>query len=302
MKHPLLTRDLLQAIRDSTTNKDTEVSLKCRIAVFDTPDDMTGDKLSEEQYQTLHKYIEQAHEGGISHLVLHARAAVLSGLSPTKNRQVPALDYETVQRVSRNFPRVRVTLNGGISGMPRFTKIADTSSANGVSSFMAGRWMLRRPLDLARIQSHFSEEPDSPNDERDSNTSNSGSVVQAVEQYSSYLKQCVQQPSSKQSHFPTLSDLCLPLYMISEQLREDYEEEDDLSDNDTSSERWLKDADIESIYDTIRDTVAWLQEERGAKKTKFSASSIQFKKLSSSFKGLVGTKVANKWKRNRVEL
>jgi tRNA-dihydrouridine synthase len=257
---------------------------------------MTGDALSEERYQTLHQYISQAHEGGISHLVLHARAAVLSGLSPTKNRLVPALDYGVVEKVAKDFP-LQVTLNGGISCMPQLIELTEKSATSGVSSFMAGRWMLQSPLDIARIQNHLSE-LESPADHRDSIGNPSRKAVQAVEQYTDYLKHCIQQlePTST----PTVNDLCLPLFMITEQIREAYAE-DEFSSME-SPDLWLDCEDIESIYDNICDTVVWLQELRGARKKKFSPSSIEFNKLSSSFKGLVGTKVASKWKRNRAEL
>jgi tRNA-dihydrouridine synthase len=298
MKQPDLTRDLLLSISESKGCEETAVSLKCRIAVYDTPDDMTTDgRLSEEQYEKLHNYIAQAHhEGGISHLVLHARGAVLSGLSPTKNRQVPSLDYDAVERVSRDFPSLQVTLNGGISGM---SHLADTSRqrSNDVTSFMAGRWMLRRPLDLARVQ----ERSWLGNDETNSLARR---TVKAVEQYADYARHCMEAPASKQSSSPTLSDLCLPLYMITEQLREDYDSSsDDLATSSSPETPWLADEDMESIYDVICETVEWLQEARGSSKAKkFSKRSVEFNKLASAFKGLVGTKVANKWKRNRAEL
>ena len=62
--------------------------------------------------------------------------------------------------------------------------------------------------------------------------------------------------------------------------------------------------DIESLYDVLQDGVAQIEEvsNSGTKKKKKQGDSINFKRLSSSFKSLVGTKVANKWKRNRAEL
>ena len=99
----------------------------------------------------------------------------------------------------------------------------------------------------------------------------------------------------------SLNDLCLPLYMVVEQIREAYDDDD--VEESVLTDRWLSYEDIEMIYDEICATVVHLQELRGSKKTsKFSAQSIEFGKLVSSFKGLVGTKVANKWKRNRAEL
>jgi hypothetical protein len=132
-----------------------------------------------------------------------------------------------------------------------------------------------------------------------------------VEQYADYVKHCMGVPASKQSSSPTLSDLCLPLYMIIEQLREDYaSSSDELATTTTTTTTtspettWLADEDMESIYDVICKTVEWLQETRGgsSKTKKFLKRAVEFNKLASAFKGLVGTKVANKWKRSHAEL
>ena len=284
MKQPKLTHDLLEAIRLGVDG-DTSVSLKCRTGVFDTPEDMEFASPPETQYQSLHNYISHAERAGIAHLVLHARPAVLSGLSPTKNRQVPALDYHVVEQAAKDFDGVKVTLNGGITGMEQLSRIHSVHSTH-VNSYMAGRWILRRPLDLARVgfQSDASK------------TESEGafkSAPQAVEQYADYVKENMY--SSNRASIPTLADLCLPLYLITEQLREDYDEH--------AVDSWLPEEDMESIYDILREATEWLHDSTGARlKKKASADYIEFKKISDSFKGLVGTKVANKWKRNRAEL
>jgi hypothetical protein len=101
--------------------------------------------------------------------------------------------------------------------------------------------------------------------------------------------------------------------MITEQLREDYaSSSDELATTTTTTTTttspettWLADEDMESIYDVICKTVEWLQETRGSssKTKKFSKRAVEFNKLASAFfKGLVGTKVANKWKRSHAEL
>jgi len=294
MKQPELTRDLLSVMKDHCNIElpSTEISLKCRIAVLEAPDDIEA-PFTEEQYERLIQYVHLAHQGGISHLVLHARAAVLSGLSPTKNRQAPRLDYSVVERLARDFPTLRVTMNGGISGLSQFNQLVKNLPENNISSLMAGRWMLRRPLDLALVKDCIEG-----GSERSKDSTASQSVFKAVENYTKFVRYCINDSKSKQTHLPTLQDLALPMFMISEQLREDYERVDD-DDNNTPR---LEVTDMEDIYDTITETIQWVETFRGSKPTKFSPTSIQFNKLNSSFKSLVGTKVANKWKRNRSEL
>jgi tRNA-dihydrouridine synthase A len=301
MKQPALTRDLLFAIRSSLNTADTDVSLKCRIAVYENPDEMEP-SISESQYQSLCDYVSHGQEAGISHLVLHARAAVLSGLNPSKNRLVPSLDYGIVERVAKDFPNLSVTLNGGITALQQLENIlgesCNTQEPAAVSSYMAGRWMLRRPLDLAQVHHKLLVSGTCASSELCS-TAASETTLQAVNRYVKYVKQNVSSSSSGKSGIPSIADLCLPLYLITEQLREDY---DEIEHTNIPPAR-LREEDMESLYDILRDATNWLEDSLGAKKKiKSSSDHVQFKKLSSSFKGLVGTKVANKWKRNRAEL
>ncbi len=51
---------------------------------------------------------------GIDALIVHARAAMLGGLSPKQNREIPPLKYEHVHRLKRERPDLTVILNGGL--------------------------------------------------------------------------------------------------------------------------------------------------------------------------------------------
>lgn len=261
MKDPLLTRKLLETmIRETTAN----VSLKCRIGLFETMEHVVATR--ENEYKTLHNYIAHAEQAGIHHVALHARPAILAGLNPTKNRQVPKLDYEVVDRIATDFPNLKVTLNGGISDLDHFEKVVKNHKQT--RSYMAGRWMLRRPLDIMAVQtSHLGESQATP--------------VECLNSYMEYVE-------SNWDRHP-LSELCLPLYLITEQLREDFVEEN-------TTHFALK--DIESLYGTIKESIEYLS----PTKMKGLPDEPDFKKLSAAFKSLVGTKVANKWKRNRAEL
>ena len=54
-------------------------------------------------------------EAGCKTFIAHARNAVLQGLSPKENREVPPLKYEYVYRLKRDFPALEFVLNGGIT-------------------------------------------------------------------------------------------------------------------------------------------------------------------------------------------
>ena len=261
MKQPELTRDLLSVMKGhckSESSSSTEISLKCRVAVLETPDDIEM-PFSEEQYERLSQYVHSAQqEGGISHLVLHARAAVLSGLSPTKNRHAPPLNYSVVERLARDFPTLRVTLNGGISGLSQFNQIVKNLPKTSISSLMAGRWMLRRPLDLALVKDCVEG-----GIAESMHGTASRCEAKAVENYTKFVRYCFSDSISKQIHLPSMQDLTLPMFMISEQLREDYERVE--GDNYENINTLLGVTDMEDIYDIITETKQWMETIRGLK-------------------------------------
>lgn len=101
------------------------ISVKCRIGVDDF-----------DSYGELCDFVGTvAERGPVTHFIVHARKALLSGLSPAQNRSVPPLRYEYVLALLRDFPGLRFTLNGGITTLPQAVA-ALRSGAHGV---MIGR-------------------------------------------------------------------------------------------------------------------------------------------------------------------
>merc|ERR1740124_387047 len=306
MKDASLTGRLVESMRRGLDRSpmedgDTSISVKCRIAVFDRAEDMRH-PLTDADYGLLKNYVGAIQDAGADHVVLHARPAVLAGISPVKNRIVPQLDYEFVERIAADFPDMDITLNGGVTSLSQLESLLGTHQ-----SVMAGRWCLRRPLDLVGVEALL----------KDRGRIEPKLVVAAVERYVDYA---LQMASSTKQQF-TMSDLCLPLFLIVEQLRDDYNYDFDSNyggkygdGGDTVYESKLRTEEpslgydeIESLHDIIRDCVHRMESTSKARgETKMRQSSadddINFKRLSSSFKSLVGTKVANKWKRNRSEL
>lgn len=335
MKKPDLTQQLIEAIGNgcqrgqaSSSSSTTTISLKCRTSVFETVEEMeaifettpnsgtnndirqqyarTTDAWREQQLESLCSYISKAQLGGIEHVIVHARPAVLAGLSPAKNRLVPRLDYDVVEAVAAEFPDLRVTLNGGISSMQDLDAMIQrqqqrlpsslstppchsTDETIHVASHMAGRWMLQHPLELAAVQNKYLTP-------RSDTTNNLASVL---ERYMRFVE------DSLMRKVHTLSDVCLPLYLIIEELRENF---DDITEEgrDTESDvlRNSMLASEEDCYEAMKDALERLSGLRpsNSKKSKALPQAIHWKKLSSSLKVMVGTKVYNKWKRNRNEM
>ena len=198
---------------------------------------------------------------------------------------------------------------------------------------------MHRPLDLLGVETLLHSDDEIS---RKNNDVNSRSKVyadraeQAITEYTDHAVHMASAGTSSKSRNKkgrggggnfTMADLALPLFLIVEQLREMhafnhevYDNNGSHYDNDGHFEKEVNEnleaqllsyEDVERLHVTIEESVEQLAEFGGGggkKKKKArdsyegSSGSVNFKKLSSSFKGLVGTKVANKWKRNRSEL
>ena len=113
MTQPKLVSELMDVIR-TETHPQTRVSIKCRIGVHDKLNDNASPP--SDTYETLYAFVAAVTgTGSVDHVVVHARSAILGGLSSVKNRQIPPLRHDFVHQLSRDFPSLArgVTLNGG---------------------------------------------------------------------------------------------------------------------------------------------------------------------------------------------
>jgi tRNA-dihydrouridine synthase A len=67
-----------------------------------------------EDYGFLKSFVETIAEAGCTTFVAHARNAVLKGLSPKENREIPPLKYDYVYRLKQDFPQLEIVINGGV--------------------------------------------------------------------------------------------------------------------------------------------------------------------------------------------
>jgi tRNA-dihydrouridine synthase A len=133
MLRPALVADCVRALRDATN---LPVTVKCRIGI-DQRDD----------YEFFAAFVD-AVAPGIDALIVHARVAILGGLSPKENREIPPLKYEYVHRLKRERPELKVILNGGLSQAAE----AGGHVAAGVDGVMLGRAVYHRPALLAELE------------------------------------------------------------------------------------------------------------------------------------------------------
>jgi len=103
MREPKLVAECMAAMIAAV---DIPVTLKCRIGVDD-----------QEPAESLFALVDACAAAGVRHIVVHARKALLQGLSPKENREVPLLDYPLVRRLKAERPDLTIVLNGGIGSL-----------------------------------------------------------------------------------------------------------------------------------------------------------------------------------------
>ena len=101
MAEPALVGECVAAMRAAVA---LPVTVKCRIGIDDQDPEIS--------LETMANAVESA---GVAALIVHARMAWLSGLSPRENRDIPPLDYALVYRLKAKHPRLPIVINGGIA-------------------------------------------------------------------------------------------------------------------------------------------------------------------------------------------
>jgi tRNA-dihydrouridine synthase A len=136
MSSPEVVGECVRAMRALV---DIPVTIKTRIGIDDF-----------DSYEFLRDFICVNIEVGCDTFVVHARIAILAGLSPKENRSVPALDYERVYKLKGEFPDLTIILNGGI------TSIGDCRShLEHVDGVMIGREAYQNPWFLTELEQAF---------------------------------------------------------------------------------------------------------------------------------------------------
>jgi tRNA-dihydrouridine synthase A len=132
----MLEPDLVaRCVEAMTAAVDLQVTIKSRISVDD-----------QDEWPTLSKFSETMVNAGASRHIVHARKAILNGLSPKQNREIPPLRYDLVYRLKEEIVDFPIVLNGGVK---THDEIAEhLQSIDGV---MIGREAYRNPGILAAV-------------------------------------------------------------------------------------------------------------------------------------------------------
>ena len=132
MAEPNLVAECIHSMQNAVS---IPVTVKHRIGI----DDMHS-------YEEMLHFVDTVAATGCTHFIVHARIAILQGLSPKENREVPPLRYEDVYRLKQDRPQLTIEINGGIK------TFAETQAhLLHVDGVMIGREVYHNPYLLAEM-------------------------------------------------------------------------------------------------------------------------------------------------------
>ena len=140
MAEPALVGDCVAAMKARVR---VPVTVKCRIGI--------DEQDPEEALDALTAAVAHA---GVDALIVHARKAWLTGLSPRENRDVPPLDYGRVYRLKAAYSRLPIVLNGGVASVEEAAE-----HLKHVDGVMMGRTAYQDPWRLLAVDAQLFGEP-----------------------------------------------------------------------------------------------------------------------------------------------
>lgn len=140
MAEPELVADCIDAMQQVVS---VPVTVKSRIGIN-----------NQDSYDFFLNFIGKIADKGCKTFIVHARAALLNGLSPAENRVIPPLKYDYAYRLKKDFPHLNVILNGGIKTLESIQEAL--TQLDGV---MIGREAYSNPYFLAELEREIFKNP-----------------------------------------------------------------------------------------------------------------------------------------------
>ncbi len=146
MKEPELVAECINSMVNSCK---IPVTAKTRIGFDQT-----------EEFEYLNNFVNKIKDAGCKTIILHARKAILKGLSPKENLNIPKLNYKMVYDIKKENPNLEIIINGGI------TKINEINDHLKVcDGVMIGRLIYQNPFFLVEIEKNVFNNKNNPSRE-----------------------------------------------------------------------------------------------------------------------------------------
>ncbi|MEN3291888.1 MAG: tRNA-dihydrouridine synthase [Burkholderiales bacterium] len=136
MAEPKLVADCVKAMRDAVS---IDVTVKHRIGIDQTA-----------SYDFVRDFVGTVAQAGCKTFIVHARNAILKGLSPKENREIPPLRPEYAYQLKRDFPELEILINGGIK-----TQQEIDAHLQHVDGVMLGREAYHNPYIMAGFDARY---------------------------------------------------------------------------------------------------------------------------------------------------
>ena len=126
-----------ECVNNISSNIKIAVTIKTRIGID-----------NHDNYDFLRSFIDTVSIAGCETFIIHARKAILKGLSPRENRKIPPLNYQRVYKIKKEFPDLNIIINGGFTELNQIK-----SQLKYVDGVMIGRAAYQNPFLLSKIDS-----------------------------------------------------------------------------------------------------------------------------------------------------
>ncbi len=136
IKEPELVAECIDAM---VNNCKIPITAKTRIGFDET-----------ETFEYLNLFVNKIADAGCKTIILHARRAILKGLTPKENLKIPKLNYPMVYQIKENNKNLEIILNGGITNSDQI--LEHLKKCDGV---MIGRAIYQNPYFLADIENRI---------------------------------------------------------------------------------------------------------------------------------------------------
>ena len=136
MKEPDLVAECINEMHNSCN---IPVTAKTRIGFDDV-----------EEFDYLNKFVNKIKNAGSKTIILHARKAVLKGLTPKQNLNIPKLNYQMVYEIKKSNPELEILINGGITNIKQIN-----THLNYCDGVMIGRAIYQNPYFLKEIENNI---------------------------------------------------------------------------------------------------------------------------------------------------
>lgn len=151
MAYPEMVAEMVLEMKKVTKKP---ISIKHRIGIDGKnvlPEDY--ERVLLDKYEDMLKFVEINEKVGVNKFVVHARIAVLAGLNPKENREIPPLRYEDVYRLKQEKPSLHIEINGGIKTINQIDE-----HLKYVDSVMLGREIYDNPMILTKFGKYYGKD------------------------------------------------------------------------------------------------------------------------------------------------